>query len=694
MNKEGLILIVDDDISSTKILRHLFRDIYEIEEAVNGQDALAIIEQKADALSAIILDVYMPVMDGYTVLERISGNEKWKNIPVIVMTSESAVESDQKLFDLGAHQIVHKPINAGIVKKQIHNIVKAYEKHKDFIQISGLERTLIHNTTNTFICVYDFHKKTAELGDNYQNFVSAEFQKVFAQYPFQIENYVLPKNLETARHFFDVEHKTEEYEEIEIRLRVDTVHYKWFKISMLLNNEGNGYRDHAVILFTDIEKEVEAKEKLTFMAMNDMLTHIPNMRTFSIHVRKMLDENPNEKFYMLTMDLYQFNLVNKLFGYGEGDAILKYFATKIQELIEAYDKGVYCRMASDIFYACFSEQEDLQEYLRVLRASLRSYPIKFELRLCAGIYIIEDKSENVENMIDCATYARNEAKRGLLHEEQYYDEHLREKEYFETMVISEMEQALESEQFEVFLQPQYDTFYEKMIGSEALIRWNHPQKGYLSPGIFIPLFEQNGFITELDYYVLKVVCRTIRSWSDRGIEVLPVSVNVSRCDLYDSNLIERILKTVNAYQVPHDMVEFEITESAFISEKELLTEFTVNLRKEGFRVLIDDFGSGYSALNSLKDIQVDVLKIDIKFLPASIKEARASIILKSIIEMAQKLGLDVIAEGVEQKEQVELLETLCCDKVQGFYYARPMPIADYEEKVQSNNREKEHWGNE
>jgi len=548
MSRKGLVLIVDDDNVSRKILKRLFEGIYEIEEAADGEEALEIIREKSEDISVILLDLLMPKMDGYAVLGAISQNEKWKEIPIVITTSENSEESDQRIVDLGVFHILHKPVNAKVVKKQIINIINLYERHKEYVQENILQKTLIHNTTNTFSCIYHFPTHTVDISDNYREFVGRDFLRIFDAYPFLLDDFTLPKNMDEAKKFFDVLNKKDAYEEIEIKLRSDAVHYKWFKLSMLIHYGEEKTPDHVSILFTDIESEVEAKERLTFMAMNDILTHIPNMRTFVGNVRQMLAKNPQEDFLLITMDIYKFNLVNKLFGYSEGDGVLKYFATKIQELIETYEKGVYCRMASDIFYACFSEKEDLDEFIDILQDTMHNYPIKFDLKLCFGIYKIKDREEDVENMIDHSSYARAEAKKSPLHAIQYYDEILREREYFEAVVISDMEPALNSGQFEVYLQPKYNILTKKIIGSEALIRWKHPEKGYLSPGIFIPIFEQNGFITELDYYVYEVVCKTLHRWIQMGFTLFPISVNVSRCDLYDSKLIDRIAGLVEKYR--------------------------------------------------------------------------------------------------------------------------------------------------
>lgn len=689
MTKEGLVLIVEDDDTCRSALENLLGETYEVMEAVNGEEAVDLIRRNEDRLSIIILDLYMPVMDGYAVLETLSSHKDWSEIPVIVTTSENSEESDLRLIDLGACNIIHKPINPEIVKKQVVNMVEQFQQKRQFVKEYMLQRTLFNRTTNTFMCTYHIDNGRIDMGDNYEKFVEKEFVEVFTSYPFCIDNYVLPKDLKTVRKFFDLTTEKKAYDEIEVRIRIDVMHYEWFKISVMLNYTPLGELDNAVFLFANIEQEIEAKDKLTFMAMNDILTHIPNMRTFSDDVTAMIREYPKEEFLMVTMDIYEFRLVNKLFSYSEGDNVLKYFATKIQELIESYSKGVYCRMASDIFYACFSKEEDFEFFTKTLMECMHNYPIKFELKLCFGVYEIADRDEEVESMIEHSSFARLEVKKNLLQNIQFYDAKLREKEYFEGFVVSEMEYALKHGEFEVFLQPKCNLITNEIIGSEALVRWNNPQKGYLSPGIFIPIFEQNGFVKELDYYVYEVTCKTIRRWLDDGITPLPVSVNISRYDLYDANLLTRILSIADEYDIPHDLIEIEITESAFVAESDLLPTFTRRVREFGFRVLIDDFGSGYSSLNVLKNILVDILKIDIKFLPVSESETKAPIILAAVIDMAKKLGLGIVAEGVETKEQLDLLASLQCEDVQGYYYFRPMPIVEYE-KIMIERSMKKH----
>ncbi|MEG1028019.1 MAG: EAL domain-containing protein, partial [Oscillospiraceae bacterium] len=243
---------------------------------------------------------------------------------------------------------------------------------------------------------------------------------------------------------------------------------------------------------------------------------------------------------------------------------------------------------------------------------------------------------------------------------------------------SSMGTALEKRQFQVHFQPKFDVKSNKPYGAEALVRWIDPEKGMIFPGDFIPIFERNGFISKLDFYVWDCVCQNISKWNSQGKTPMPVSVNVSRVNLYNPNLVDVFLELIKKYNIPAWQLNLEITESAYTQNTELVLQTTEKLQKNGFVVMMDDFGNGYSSLNILKNIPVDVLKIDTKFLPEK-NDIRAERILASVIKMAKCIGIPVIMEGVETKEQTSFLESLDCDYIQGYYFARPMPLEEYED---------------
>ena len=243
-----------------------------------------------------------------------------------------------------------------------------------------------------------------------------------------------------------------------------------------------------------------------------------------------------------------------------------------------------------------------------------------------------------------------------------------------------MQKALDEEQFVVYLQPKFDLASDTACGAEALVRWLHPEKGLISPGVFIPVFERNGFISKLDYYVWHKTCALLRRWLDKGARPSPVSVNISRISLYNPRLTEVLTGLVREYALPPALLQLEITESAYMTNPDLMKNTIASLHQAGFTILMDDFGSGYSSLNTLKEIDMDVLKVDMKFLPVGEAVGRAEIILSSIIKMANWLGMHVVVEGVESRQQRDFLEGAGCECVQGYFYSRPIPSAEYEQK--------------
>ncbi|MEG0216548.1 MAG: EAL domain-containing protein, partial [Hungatella sp.] len=249
----------------------------------------------------------------------------------------------------------------------------------------------------------------------------------------------------------------------------------------------------------------------------------------------------------------------------------------------------------------------------------------------------------------------------------------------EQEITNDMKYALENGQFEIYLQPQYNIHTKLPCGAEALVRWMHPKKGMLSPGIFIPIFERNGFITKLDYYVWEQACRCLHEWILQGIKPYPISVNVSRVDLYNPKLVETFLELVDRYEIEPRLLNLELTESAYTDNPIAMKKMMERLQEHGFLIMMDDFGSGYSSLSLLKDILVDVLKIDMQFLSKTEIPGRGENIIASVIRMAKWLNIPVIAEGAESGDQVDFLRSVGCDFVQGYYFARPMPVSDYEQ---------------
>ena len=554
MDDRQFILIVDDEQLNRAILKKILPDKYEILEAEDGVIGWEILSKNRNRIAAILLDIIMPNMNGYQFLRKIR-EEQILDLPIIVTTGASDVESEQKILEAGAWDFISKPYNAKILRSRLH---KAIARSRE-----------------------------------------------------------------------------------------------------------------------------EVLEKLQYIVDYDELTGLYSRSKMFAETRRMLDDNSDKKFIMIHMDLDHFALFNASFGEAEGDRLLRYLGECVQQLAEKFPNCTYGRMNADRFCACVAYdggRDALVAELELIQKKLEAYRKDYLFKLSTGICEITDNSLSVEDLYFHSAIAARKCKSQAGVHFAFYDEATVHKMEKEVEITGEMQKALDEEQLVIYFQPKFTLSNEHICGSEALVRWIHPEKGLVSPGDFIPVCEKNGFISKLDYYVWEKTCQHIRRWIDEGRTAFPVSVNISRISLYNPQLAELLTGLVKQYNVPTYLFQLEITESAYMTDPELMEKTIETLHDAGFVILMDDFGSGYSSLNTLKRIKVDVLKVDMKFLPVEDETERGEIILTSVIKMAKWLGMSVVVEGVETRKQRDFLEGAGCDSVQGYFYSKPIPCKDYEDK--------------
>ena len=299
-----------------------------------------------------------------------------------------------------------------------------------------------------------------------------------------------------------------------------------------------------------------------------------------------------------------------------------------------------------------------------------------------GICRISQGEKDVEQLYNNALIACEMLGEETEDKIAYYDVELNKQKLWERKVEDDMERALLNREFKVYLQPKVSAMQETLAGAEALVRWIHPKEGFIPPNKFIPIFERNGFILKLDDYMLEEVSRLQAQWLAEGRKVVPISVNVSRAHFTREDLAEHICGIVDKYKVPHNIIELELTESAFFDDKKVLLNTVKKLRDFGFIVSMDDFGAGFSSLNSLKELQLDALKIDADFFRGENVEERGMLIVSEVIDLAKKLNMKIVAEGIESREQVDFLVEQECDLIQGYFFSKPMAIEEFVEKYQ------------
>lgn len=433
----------------------------------------------------------------------------------------------------------------------------------------------------------------------------------------------------------------------------------------------------------------QLSKELKYRADYDTLTGIYNKTKFFEATRAILNQNPNETFAFIRIDVAKFQLVNSFFGVYEGDSLLRYIAGEILKFAGESTQISFGRVEADIFCICmpYRNEQMLVEFVRYFRMRIGQYNLEYDIVPTFGIYVIEDRELSIDSMYDRANLAAKKCKGNYIRNYAFYTSDMSEELVKEQRIVNSMKSALDGDEFVLYLQPKYGLQENTIEGAEVLVRWLSPSRGMVSPGEFIPIFERNGFITKLDYYVWEKTCQLIAKWLKEGRNPEPVSVNISRVSLYNPRLVEIICGLVEKYQISPRLLQLELTESAYTNNPQAIREMMEKFQKAGFSILMDDFGSGYSSLNVLKDIAVDILKIDMKFLSDTDKQGRSENILASVVRMAKWLNMPVVAEGVERREQVDFLRSIGCEYVQGYYFAKPMPVQEYEELAFKNEGE-------
>lgn len=541
------VLVVEDVELNREILKEILADNYTVLQAENGKEGLEKLEKYGNKISLVLLDIQMPVMNGYEFLHALQGKPHFANIPVIVMTSRDSLSDEINCLENGASDFLTKPYNSEVVLRRAASMIRLSE-------------------------------------------ASAMLNKV-------------------------------EY---------------------------------------------------------DALTGVYSKEFFFEHASRVLESNPEGEFDVFCCDVASFKMINDRYGVENGDQLLRFIAGKMKDNMS--DRAVIGRISGDIFAALcrHHEFEAYQRQVTKFSNSLASEGPVPNVSVCFGVYANIPRSISVSIACDNALLAISSIKHQYGTKVAMYDEAIRKKLQREQLIVDYMETALKERQFQVYFQPKHHLAKNQTGGAEALVRWIHPEMGFLSPGEFIPLFEKNGFITKMDAYMLEESCKILREWMNLGKPVVPVSFNISRVDFEQKDPVKAIQMIADRYEVPYRLLHVEVTESAYIENPEQLVEKVWQLKTAGFGIELDDFGSGYTSLNVLNELQPNVLKLDMSIV-RSMNQGKQKIILRHILEMARSLDMEVVAEGVETREQAEELRRMGCTFAQGYFYSRPLPRDQFED---------------
>lgn len=465
-----------------------------------------------------------------------------------------------------------------------------------------------------------------------------------------------------------------------------------YLLMMLMILSGISLVTWSIIIIFYLRSMITLQRKnntLSIVAYRDNLTGVNNRLKFVLEARNIIKKTKGQ-FAFLYIDIEHFKYINDVFGYQFGDKILKKYAVVLANSIDKNETFARNNADSFIILRHYESKEMLKQKQIEIDQILIDYVKKakngYQIRLCCGICCYEDVIEKltIDEYIDRAIFAQDTIKRTSEEHYAFYTEAIRNKLHMDKMIENRMQTALDNQEFLVYLQPKVNIKTGKIACAEALVRWKSEDR-LIYPDLFIPIFEKNMHIKEIDKYVYREVCSWIRKRIDEELPCYPVSVNVSKVQFYNSKFVNEYYQIKQEFGIPDRMIEIEFTESVAFERTDLLIKIINDLRNYGFICSMDDFGKAYSSLNLLKDLPIDVLKLDSAFFEDSDNPDKVKLIIKDIIKMVNNLGIKTVAEGVEQVSQVEFLREVGCDLVQGYVYYKPMPINEYEKLIDKNS---------
>jgi len=417
----------------------------------------------------------------------------------------------------------------------------------------------------------------------------------------------------------------------------------------------------------------------------DVETGLLNRTSFVKNTNEMMMKNPDKSYVILMGDINKLKIINNLYSFSTGNEVLKVVANALKE--RAGEEGICARMGAGLFCICIENvDEKIKHFLELSTFDCKHLGIEFPVTMRFGVYASNDNNISLMEMMNCANLCMDVNVSNFQNTFTFYNDTYRKTQFQEIEITSRLQRALDNHEFVIWFQPQYKSNSGELVGAEVLCRWTGHDGKMISPDVFIPIAEKNGFIKKIDAEIWQLAFTTMSKWIKNNVKLLPISINISRINLENDNFIYTIMNLARDYDIPPRLIHFEITESAYMTNQKNMINRINKLRNLGYKIAMDDFGSGYSSLNTLKDMPIDILKLDMGFLKEQSNMDKGGKIISSLAQMAQNLGYETIAEGVETQEQADFLKGIGIDIIQGFLYSRPIQENKYLELLDSQSR--------
>lgn len=687
MNKLAAILIVKSASADFGGLFDALSESFDIITASDEQEAAAILHLRAVEIGAVLMGVIPELAD------QIKSDPMTDRIPIVMVTPDADPQTKKRAVLLGASDIVPRGADRDAVERCLRSVLNI-EQEDPGTGGEGFQNT-DENDLDRLLDRAPGGIAYAEIGSHGElcgMYVNREFAELLG---FGDRESCIKKLAGDA--YWGISEQdtqilrdktsdavTEGGGQFKHTYRCTTLSGDdiWLQALVRVSVSEDG-KEAIRAHITDYTEEKVIEKDLRVTAYFDQLTGLYNHSAFIRNARRVLDEDPLTEYSMMKLDVGNFKVINDIYGRDVGDCVLIIIADVLRELLG--NDGVYARFFADnyVMMIPYSERSVHPQMIldRVQKAIAESGRISHEIQMYIGVCKITDRSLSIDGLVDRASLACRSINGSFREHIAYYDENMRRKVIEEQEIRDESRRALKNGEFYVCYQPIYGIKAKRFVSAEALVRWNHPTKGMIPPTKFIPVFEKNGFIAELDLYVLEQVCIYMKKRADSGLPPFPISVNVSRMSLYNPNIFSIISELTTKYKIDPRYFRIEITESAYNDNPMQLLDTVSRLRGKCYPVLMDDFGSGYSSLNTLKDIPIDILKLDMKFMEGFEKNGKVGTIVTAISRMSKWLNVPMLAEGVETKEQYDFLVSIGCSYIQGFYFSRPVPEKDFTDLV-------------
>jgi len=642
-----------------------------------------------------MVDVMMPGMDGFEFCEKASELSSEKHIPLMIMTAQDDQESVNLAYEKGATDFITKPVNQAKLNHRVRFSLRASETAE---KLASRERQLLsaQKVAKMGEWIYDLRKNEFQFSDEVANIFSINKQQKLSYG--DLMKYVIDDDVSRVHEVMDDPKSENNNYNIEYTIKTDKGESKRIRqiIDVTINDPENKGRIFGI--FQDITDLRNAEKKVKTLTLYDGLTGLPNRQLFKRLLKKTVASSMRHerRFALLDINLDKFMRINTNLGHDVGDQILIAASQRLNQTIRDSDilytdhhesifsSGILAHLGGDDFVILLNDIRSADDAAIVARRIKEVFEKSFDvlekdvhMTVSIGIGIYPDDGDNADNLLKKASTALHNAKDTGRNCYRFYTDEMNTLSFQRLSLENSLRKALEQEQFLLYYQPKISLLDRRITGAEALIRWNHPDMGLVSPADFIPIAENTGLIVPMTDWVIAEACRQLSDWRNDGLDMESVAINITPASLLDKNINEHVFKHLRLAGIEACHLDFEITESVLMEDIDVILPILHEFNNIGASISIDDFGTGYSSLSYLKRLPISKLKIDQSFIHDLMHNEDDSIIVNAVIALAHNLGFRVIAEGVEELDQLEYLRKHGCDVVQGYIYTRPLPANEF-----------------